>query len=277
MLSDYAKGRNRMKTDVIILCAAAALLSPAPSFSQDLHKQSVGTIVKSQFVVGKKRVLLPDGDWVLIGASETIIKQTGSGAPWDLKWGNVLLAQIDGKSVRALVRVQGSIDAWNITRWTDKSECERTNLLFVNDLSRHIHDFFCNVINHRAGVLSGDAAEGSLNRRAYLWLEEKQLSAPATMLVVEYYRSTIPGNYLRVQYYFNPEYDGFAPSAKSGWSQNDWHKDLVGRDARKVTYVETLKAWSKEMAPVVDKGFKNESVDPGAYARWPATKSKPGT
>jgi hypothetical protein len=273
-----------MKTDVMILCAAAALLFPVPpSFSQELHKQSVGTIIKSQVVIGKKSVFLPDGDWVLIGASESIIKQTSGGVPWDLKWGNALLAQLDGKNVRALVRVQGSIDAWRITRWTDKSECERTNLLFVSDLSRHTNDFFCNVINHRVGVLSGDAAEGSLNRKAFLWLEEKQLRAPATMLVVEYYRSAIPGNYLRVQYYFNPEYDGFAPSAKSGWNQNDWHKDFVGRDARKVTYVETLKAWSKEMTPVVDKGFKNETVDPGAYGRWPATKgrwpatkSKPG-
>ena len=69
---DHNDARVSMKTYSIILFAAALLLPSFHSFAQqDLHTQAFGTIVRGQFVVGKKNVFLPDGDWTLISASET--------------------------------------------------------------------------------------------------------------------------------------------------------------------------------------------------------------
>lgn len=260
-----------MKSCSLILLTAAALLSPFHSLAQqDLHRQAVGTIVKGQFVVGKKNVFLPDGDWTLIGASETVASPVGGGVPFDIRWGNLWLAQIQGKSLRALVRVEASIlIAGRIGRWTGTSQCDRTNVLFTKDLSRSPHDHFCNVVNHHANMLRVGGTT-VLVRQAFSWFELSEIRLPSTMIAVEYYRSAIdPGNNLRVFYYFNPEFDGFSPSANSSWSQNDWHKSVIDRDAKKVAYIDALKSWATAMAPAVDAGFKGNIVEARDYSGWP--------
>jgi len=256
-----------MKTYSIILFAAALLLPSFHSFAQqDLHTQAFGTIVRGQFVVGKKNVFLPDGDWTLISASET----TTTSSQWrDIRWANLWLAQLQGKSLRALVRVVASIRAESIGHWTGASQCDRTNMLFIKNLSRSTHDHFCNVINHHVNVLNAGGKE-FLERQAFRSLELREISLPSTMIAVEYYRSAIsPGNNLRVFYYFNPEFDGFSPSAISSWSQNDWHKSVIDRDARKVAYIDALKLWASAMAPAVDAGFKGRIPEARSYSGWP--------
>jgi len=264
---DYNDARVSMKTYSIILFTSALLLPSFHSFSQqDLHTQALGTIVRGQFVVGKKNVFLPDGDWTLISASETTTTATDWG---DVRWANLWLAQLQGKSLHALVRVAASIRAERIRHWTGTSQCDRTNVLFVKNLSRSPHDHFCNVINHRVNVLTAGGKE-FFERQAFRSLELREIRLPSTMIVVEYYRSAIsPGNNLRVFYYFNPELDGFSPSANSSWGQNDWHKSVIDRDAKKVAYIDALKSWATAMAPAMDAGFKGDIAKARDYSGWP--------
>jgi hypothetical protein len=141
-------------------------------------------------------------------------------------------------------------------------------VVFAKDQSRYVDDHFCYVINHRVNALTGTGT--GFGREAYLWLEQRGIKVPSTMINVEYHRSAIPGNALYIWYYFNPEYDGFSPSADSAWTRNDWHKDFINRDVKKVAYVDALKSWATAMAPVVDRGFRGEKVEPEAYAKWPS-------
>jgi len=118
-------------------------------------------------------------------------------------------------------------------------------------------------------VLAGGGKE-FLERQALRSLELSEIRLPGTMIAVEYYRSAInPGNNLRVFYYFNPEFDGFSPSANSNWSQNDWHKSFIDRDAEKVAYISELKSWAITMAPSVDAGFKGNIAEARNYSGWP--------
>lgn len=255
---------------LIVLWLAGSLFSLHSLAQKDLRRQPIGTTVSGQFKAGPSHVLLPEGMWTLIGSSETTTWPPNSGR--GIRWTQLWLAQTEGQHLRALVRVSGSIDTWPLGNWTGTSPCDRTDILLATTRPRSGQDSTCLAINHYVGYLPGKGDDSSYNRQAYLWLENNGVTRPGTMIVVSFHRHFIPGNALNVYYYFNPESEGFPPSSKPGWANNDWNKKFVERDDKKLEYVRALKSWVFAMKPLLEQGYKGDT-GPSAQLPWPTRKA----
>ena len=119
--------------------------------------------------------------------------------------------------------------------------CNRTNTLYKIDKNTGLHKQFCLLVNHRTNVLVD--VSGWL-RPAWVWLAENKIQLPQTVLTSDI-SIFDPTAFMQVQYWFNPEADGFAPSRNPNWLGNDWHKDVIHLDAKKVEYVSASRRWTR--------------------------------
>lgn len=201
------------------------------------------------------QVPLPEGKWILAG--------------WevyanDQELGGVLI-EADGRHVARLVDfyVQYSTQRMRYLRHRPYKLCSRKDVIYMGkSLSGSTGEYIafkkgntqaCWGINHWPMTLSGSIPKHLRQLRDYV--EKEELIMPDTMLAVQYRRGG-NGDYFSLNYYFNPELEGFAPPRQSDWRTSDWHRDRYSRDPKKKAYIERLKKWGAEWYSQVDKGFR---------------------
>ena len=73
----------------------------------------------------------------------------------------------------------------------------------------------------------------------YRWSDA--LGRPNTALALVYFFAK-RGDFLRVEYSFNPVVAGFRDTGGAGWRGNPWHVDVASKDEKKLAYLRELKA-----------------------------------
>ena len=128
---------------------------------------------------------------------------------------------------------------------------ESANTLWNTGPGRDTQD--CWGINHWPMTFSGSIPTQLLALRDYV--EKNNLELPITMIAVQYRRSG-QRKFMSMNYYFNPELEGFAPPERAEWRTNDWHRDRYSLDPKKKAYIENLIRWGAEWHAQVDRGFR---------------------
>ena len=83
------------------------------------------------------------------------------------------------------------------------------------------------------------------------------LRSPQAAIGVRFVRAGLREKY-EVEYYFNPEADGFPPSKVADWANNDWHRDRYQAEPSRETYIADLSVWAKQMLPLIRFGAFGE-------------------
>lgn len=63
--------------------------------------------------------------------------------------------------------------------------------------------------------------------------------------------------YLRVEYYYNPETEGFDTKGEENWGTSNWHVARIASDPKKVAYVEKIKKQGEVFHDKIRKWFEN--------------------
>jgi hypothetical protein len=63
---------------------------------------------------------------------------------------------------------------------------------------------------------------------------------PSTALCLEYYFAK-RGDFLTIEYCFDPVVAGFPDTAHAAWRGNPWHSDVASKDEKKLAYLRELK------------------------------------
>lgn len=166
----------------------------------------------------------------------------------------MVLVAIDKKSPIFAVQLAANVDGANLGgSWIKPKGCTRTDIHFnFDENTSNGADHACWYINHTRLTRSSrmpkyitDALDRAISRGVKL---------PLTSIVVRFGVSN-GLNFVSLRVYFNPELEGFEPPRTAGWSTNDWHKDRVYTDAKKVAYIEKIKKWGEVWYPKVKAGF----------------------
>jgi hypothetical protein len=268
---------SRLTAAQLILVVCLGLNGIAAAQTVDIRSLSPGTKMPQTFRVAEKLFVLPEGEWRLMAQADSTGPFRGSselGNPFTKAY----LADIrEGRLFRA-VYVSTNTEQNRLANrgsyWL-ADPCKQSDLIHKFETKRSLVDFTCMLINHRVFART---TTDPLSRDARKQMTAFGASYATTMITAQFTRAT-PYHLMEIWYYFNPEIDGFAPSADSSWSGNDWHVDVIGKDPRKVAYVEEIKKWSTAMVTWIQGGFEGQlpagQPVPQPFATTRGPESKP--
>jgi hypothetical protein len=269
--------RHTTIATLCLLLASLGVANPTNAQSVDLRTVAPGAKISGSFRVANRMFVVPNGEWRLLARQDTQSTSGHAGIP--IPFLSAYLADIrNGRLHRAVyvhANVQQNPGANAGGYWTD-DPCKRSDVLFKSEIKHSFYDINCAMVNH---LVFARTTTNPLADEARKQLASQGASYPGTMISAQFTRFN-PYWYMRIWYYFNPEIDGFAPSRDSSWANNDWHKDIIGQDPRKVAYVEELKQWSTAMGPWIVAGFEGKlhagSPGPEPFSRSTAAPEKGG-
>lgn len=213
----------------------------------DLYNPAHNEIFKESITIRNKRVPLPPGDWKVIA----------SGTRGDFF--RLYLLQEHQEKLFSSIYI--AVDTLELNREGGYKNWK--------DLSR-------NDIHHVSseGNISGEAQSGWIinnNIMTYLPKKEKHVRNQAISYIKDNGYALSNDNivamhrvtgehpnykrYLHVNYYYNPETEGFSPGPKASWSTSDWNAARVHEDPRKVDYINELIARHEKIHKQMKAGF----------------------
>ena len=205
--------------------------------------QTYRDVVRLNTGVGLTQIPLPPGEWVLAGHEEY---RSSPNTPRVQGY----LARTDGSVLTGLIWFTTNTELSEGT-WPQASLCEKENLLFVKTIWNYPEDVDCWVLDHRTMTAKSNKKEVM---QLFDYLNWRHIWMPITMIAAKYRRAD-NSKQVYLNYYFNPEDEGFSPPKNASWRANDWHRDRIYLNREKVAYIERLKSWGRKWKPKVDAGF----------------------
>jgi hypothetical protein len=210
-------------------------------------------VERDVFTIADKQIPLPRGDWRIVASAQREVRAPNLGAYGTIH--NVLLAHFDGDRVEALVEINANAIAvtsgWGTTRQCSRRDIHAASHLYVSD-----RDGLCYHVNH---VVTEADNSSPIWRQLVERAADKGWRLPQAWLVAGL-RASNRYDLVDVRYYFNPEIAGFAP-ARGPWASNDWSPERVAQQGLRASFVRTLVAWTRQLAPVVERGLQGR-LDP---------------
>jgi hypothetical protein len=227
--------RGRKRLDVRFLMALIVLVA---SIGSAAHAQSLplGARYRDSVMVADRKIPLLDGEWTVVAVGST--KSTKGS---DIE--RLYLAQMAGNRLARWVFISTN-EEWLPGGWSrDKRICDRKDVhAGYSDTSHNPKDTECWVLNHLGMTLGKDPSQASID--FYRWSDA--LGRPNTALSLSYFFAK-RGDFLRIEYCFNPVVAGFRDTGGAGWRGNPWHVDVASKDEKKLAYLRELKATGEEL------------------------------
>ena len=206
---------------------------------------------------------LPAGEWTVSGVRRTTSEGFYSGqasAPI------LRMVLVNPKANPSAIYIRTTIGAGSGFGWSLHSWCRRRDMLHrTTRINIEGGDQECWWINHiRMSRSSRTPPEFD---QAFDYARRNKIQIPINAIQVGYRLADNDG-FLTLQYFFNPEAEGFAPPRRAAWSTSDWHRDRIGNDPKKVAYIDQVKDWGRAWLPKVKVGFDGKlasgtSMQPG--------------
>lgn len=174
------------------------------------------------------RLPMPSGNWEKV--AENSYTSSG-GTPMSTQ----IFANIEGGKGKNLAIINYSKSYSSNGNWSSKF-CKRTNLHFIENYeSRGSFRLNCLGVNHFR-IVGGKS--NKVNEAAKNWAKKNNIAIPRTMVLHQHVISN--NNFLQVQVFYNPELEGFPPTADSNWNSNDWHQDRIIGDTKREAYIQKI-------------------------------------
>ncbi|MBL6929439.1 MAG: hypothetical protein ISR44_09740 [Rhodospirillales bacterium] len=243
-----------MRHRIFILPLLAALISSCVStgggdgLPTSVKMPPLATMASGQIEIGNKLVPLPEGQFQLAGTGIQANQKSGHNLT------AMLLQTRDGRVVKAVEifsnRPANTKQGPPTPGWVTHRSCNRDDIHFVELIqNERLGDQDCWWVNHWRMVRTGSrATEHWKETRKYL--SDNKITAPIEMIGVSY-RVANKSDFLTVNYFFNPEDDGFPVAtddnwAVTTWSTSKWHPDQMDGETKK-QYIEGLISWGRSM------------------------------
>jgi hypothetical protein len=192
--------------------------------------------------VGNKTIPLPEGKWKVVGRGLT------SNDSFFIVY--LFQEKPDGLFSYLMITTESPFSSSSgFFGYKRDDNFDRTNMLYVKSISNKEGEaqegwYINNSICHFA---QDSKTKAEIASKEYI--KSHNLTISNDMISVTHrFASKGPGNsYLRVEYFYNPEADGFQKSTSEYWSTSPWNSIRINSDQNKVAYVEKLKKYHAEI------------------------------
>lgn len=236
-------------TRIMTFLAALMLVTGCQTTGEILKMYPKGASYSGYLTIGKKQVPLPPGEWEVFASRAT---SNSSGLPFVA----IVLGNKDRNAEALAVRFHTNVEVSNGYGWVLLKACSRTNMHHVF-APQNIEGSGqrCWFVNHSRMTRTGNST--NVLTEALDRAKDLGVKLPVTSVYTGF-RVSDTHDILTVRVYFNPETQGFEPPKQSAWATNDWHKDRIYTDNKKVAYVEKIKKWAAAYFSKVEAGFKGK-------------------
>lgn len=235
------------------------LLISTNALSQDFfNRKSPTTFSKLQDVTAGRTLAdypVPSVEfqWKLLGITKN--SSTGGGTGVDIEIGEVILADIRDKKLRAALVVRANLEQSRMGDWTNEP-CKREDFIWKQSTGGKFSNQNCVFINHRVGFFR---APTGIYQQILADLRDINLDMPPTVLTVEFTRYASGGRYLVYRYEINPEFFGLARDNETVWGASSWHKSRIQNDPAKIAFTAGLSRWANDVQSKMDDAFSKKS------------------
>jgi hypothetical protein len=225
------RGFRRTRQGLRFLMALIVLVS---SIGSAAHAQSLalGGKYRDHVIFADRTIPLLDGEWTVVAVGAT--KSTSGNTAIE----RVYLAQMAGNRLSRWIYISTNAD-WHSGGWArNKSICDRKDVHATYfDTNHSTKNTECWILNHAGQTLGKDPAQVDVD--FYRWSDGR--GRPNMALVLSYYLVK-NGDFLHVDYHFNPVVAGFRDTGGAGWRGSPWHVDIASKDEKKLAYLRELKS-----------------------------------
>ncbi|HEX9808053.1 MAG TPA: hypothetical protein VGC25_00420, partial [Alphaproteobacteria bacterium] len=230
-----------------------------PISAQTVGQKVSGLISLPTDVQSKLYVPLPEGVW-------QIVSRWDRGSPKsNVKLTRIYLAQVKEKELFGLIAIDFNHEIPDSgpdgrSGWAIPRDCTRTNLFFRwPDASTYFNPrsgYNCLTINH-ANMTSGKRKKRKdpSYKDAIRWVRKNTAGLPRVMIVATFAMSD-GAQMLSVNYFRNPEAEGFPPAREAIRRASEWHYDRLPGDEKRLAYVTKIKDWAIAWKPRIEAGFR---------------------
>jgi hypothetical protein len=196
-----------------------------------------GDTFSASFPFAGRTMPLPTGQWRVVAS---LPGMTPNGMATDLK----ALAREDADRLTGLVLLTGNEKATpSATGFRADGNCERSDINYTHVIrNEDFGEQDCQFIDFVAPESSAQPGTDGLMRAAIGDLKERRVKLPS-VLIGAGFRFADRKDLLIAKFYFSPDAEGIAPSAKASWLDSDWNKYNLPQHADKQHYVDRLKVW----------------------------------
>lgn len=239
---------------LLITIASAVLISGCVTTAAVVKNYPEGSTVEDQIIIDKRVIPLPPGKWEVFASREV---QSSQGTPTNA----MILANTEPGTRMIAIRLSANVAGANRGgNWAKLKACTRTDMHFsFDDKSLTNGEHACWFINHTR--MTRFARANKMITEAFEKVIARGIKLPLTSVYAGF-RVSNGLNLVTVRYYFNPEAEGFDPPRNAAWSTNDWHKDRVYTDPKKVAYIEKTQKWGEVWFSKVKAGFEGKLSKP---------------
>lgn len=225
----------------IIIVAICGCVNP--SFIKDNH---LGKKYSGSITVENKTVPLPDGEWIVVGR--------GYGDSYD--YGEVLLAQVSARRIAKCIIIRSDASTNSFSGYRAAEDAQRTDLYHVvvkSNTTGEPLDFW--YVSH---YIMSVTPKREAVKQFFEYCKVNSITMPKLFIRS---RHTLTGvgmkhKYLNVEYYYNPDVEGFDTSKEDNWGTSSWHYLRIKDDPKKVSYMEKIKRDNEMMHEKLRDGFR---------------------
>ncbi len=189
----------------------------------------LGKTYRDVFVLENKRVPLPEGEWKVAGTG-----YTDMGNYCEVS----LLKETKDHKIAGIIIITSDSQTTNYTGYWPNKYVQRTDLHYVSIKSNTGGQYLdLWAVSHYIMTFT---PERETVREFFQYCSDNNIILPKLM-VRSYHVITgkmLRNKYLRVEYYYNPEKEGFDTSSENNWGASSWHPLRIQTDPNKVSYVE---------------------------------------
>lgn len=243
----------KQKAKVVIRAAfvGVALTSLNATAAFDGAKVNIGDAVTGPATFGERQLVIPVGEWHVMGKAQTDVTVRGETQPQPQKIAtqqDLILVQVVNGKVAAMLTLSGTVngDTTKVKRWTAEP-CKQI-AAYSSTILDNSYDYpRCTVLNHTVGMLATQDVNDTYYQ-VHANVEKAGWKSATNMLSARYMDFGRRGIY-RVVLSIDPTIFGgpdapITQARKEDWLHSPWHADNLD-DAHRV-WVSQFVAWSKD-------------------------------
>lgn len=267
---DAASGANNRYEPLVSVVLPPLADGPAAAESWDglplhanpgasLHRLPIGSVVSGTPKLGRARVPLPPGDWIVAA------RDRGETARGSIAYVRAILVQPGSGTVDRAIFLTANLTG--VGPWGRPADCA-SRAIHMAVVVRDDHRIKeCWWISHFVrGVPNESSAQQYRELDAFL--REKRLRMP-TMLTAGLFFTDSAG-FLMAIYAVRPGSTGRPDEGGVGWSGSQWHVSRAAQEPRRANLIEWQKTWAETMIPALRGALNGELRD------VPALPAPPG-
>lgn len=210
--------------------------------------------------IAGKQVPLPEGEWLVAGYSQELVKSSIDFGPYGIIH-DLILLRVDGDTVNAFIQVHANAlpvnDGWGISR-----DCQRRDGYATAVRYQSGWDVSCVFLVHTNSPATNDSSRAW--KDALVYANEKRMAIPPTWITTGF-RQANRRDILDIRIAYNPQARGISDDPANSWADSLWHATRVQTDNIRSQFLRDLAMWTVGYAAMIEEGIKNRLQETQPY------------